>query len=453
MTSPINQSVYLIANAVGTIRAPIQEPFDPTPHNINYSLFQPWQNTLTGVLWQLNSFSASNGVITANWIEFALQSNVVQSIVAIPPLNASAAVGAVVLSLTTPLIGQYGGTGVNNAGLTINLGSPTTGYVLTSDVSGNATWQPVPAAGGLTLGAFGSVPNADGLTLTGNVLNMQPADGTHPGGVSTTSQTFAGAKNFAISVSSPIFAVLSGGGGTSQIEYPSSAANYNFNLPSTAGTSGYFLTSAGGGSSPMTWTATIPVTNGGTNNTSFTAYSVICAGTTSTGTFQNVSGLGSSGQVLTSGGAGALPTWETGPTGAGGWIVLSTQSVSGVTEVDFTSVITSTYNNYVLAISSPGSALGLQTSTNNGSSYSSTGYVCSPIQTDSIPLAVGGLYYLFNVTSGAQCVVHGSFVTTPGGVATLTDYFGASPDTSVNAIRVHSGSSFSGKFTLYGISQ
>ena len=55
---------------------------------------------------------------------------------------------------------------------------------------------------------------------------------------------------------------------------------------------------------------TLSVSKGGTGNTTFTAYSVICAGTTATGIFQNVSGLGSSGNVLTSAGAGALPTWS-----------------------------------------------------------------------------------------------------------------------------------------------
>jgi hypothetical protein len=55
---------------------------------------------------------------------------------------------------------------------------------------------------------------------------------------------------------------------------------------------------------------TLSVSKGGTGNTTFTAYSVICAGTTATGLFQNVSGLGSSGNVLTSAGAGALPTWS-----------------------------------------------------------------------------------------------------------------------------------------------
>jgi hypothetical protein len=50
--------------------------------------------------------------------------------------------------------------------------------------------------GDLTLSAFGSTPNANGLSITGQVLNMQPASGTHPGGVSITGQSFAGNKEF-----------------------------------------------------------------------------------------------------------------------------------------------------------------------------------------------------------------------------------------------------------------
>mgnify|MGYP002713209083 CR=1 FL=1 len=62
----------------------------------------------------------------------------------------------------------------------------------------------------------------------------------------------------------------------------------------------------------------LPVAGGGTGNSTFTAYSVICAGTTATGAFQNVSGVGTSGQVLTSNGAGALPSWQAAGGGGGG---------------------------------------------------------------------------------------------------------------------------------------
>lgn len=52
------------------------------------------------------------------------------------------------------------------------------------------------------------------------------------------------------------------------------------------------------------------VADGGTGRSSHTAYAVIAGGTTSTGAQQSVSGVGSSGQVLTSNGASALPTWQ-----------------------------------------------------------------------------------------------------------------------------------------------
>jgi hypothetical protein len=52
------------------------------------------------------------------------------------------------------------------------------------------------------------------------------------------------------------------------------------------------------------------VTYGGTGRTSATAYSVICGGTTATGAHQSVASVGAAGEVLTSNGAGALPTWQ-----------------------------------------------------------------------------------------------------------------------------------------------
>lgn len=92
---------------------------------------------------------------------------------------------------------------------------------------------------------------------------------------------------------------------------------YNVQVGSTNGfldnvapsaTTGVPLISQGAAANPAFGTAV--VAGGGTGNTTFTAYSVIAAGTTSTGAFQNVSGVGTSGQVLTSNGAGTLPTWQ-----------------------------------------------------------------------------------------------------------------------------------------------
>lgn len=57
-------------------------------------------------------------------------------------------------------------------------------------------------------------------------------------------------------------------------------------------------------------TATVDVDDGGTGRTSATAYAVVCGGTTSTGALQSIASVGTSGQVLTSNGAGALPTFQ-----------------------------------------------------------------------------------------------------------------------------------------------
>jgi hypothetical protein len=55
---------------------------------------------------------------------------------------------------------------------------------------------------------------------------------------------------------------------------------------------------------------TLGVANGGTGIATATAYAVLCGGTTGTGAFQSVASVGTSGQVLTSNGAGALPTFQ-----------------------------------------------------------------------------------------------------------------------------------------------
>ncbi len=54
----------------------------------------------------------------------------------------------------------------------------------------------------------------------------------------------------------------------------------------------------------------LPVTNGGTGRGTATAYSVLCGGTTATGVQQSVASVGTLGQVLTSNGVGALPTFQ-----------------------------------------------------------------------------------------------------------------------------------------------
>jgi hypothetical protein len=99
-----------------------------------------------------------------------------------------------------------------------------------------------------------------------------------------------------------------------------------------------------------TWNGnTITVPYGGTGIVSTTAYALICGGTTSTGNLQSVTSLGSTGQVLTSQGAAALPIWTTNGSGtvtsitAGAGLSGGTITTSGTIDITDTAVTPGTY--------------------------------------------------------------------------------------------------------------
>lgn len=78
---------------------------------------------------------------------------------------------------------------------------------------------------------------------------------------------------------------------------------------SPSSTAGIPLVSNGASADPSFTTAV--VAGGGTGATSAVAYTPICGGTSTTNPFQSVASIGSAGQVLTSNGAGALPSFQT----------------------------------------------------------------------------------------------------------------------------------------------
>lgn len=69
-----------------------------------------------------------------------------------------------------------------------------TGTISASNLSGTNT-------GDVTLTAVGSTPSANGASLSGQVLTLQPADATHPGLLTILAQTIAGNKTFTGTIS------------------------------------------------------------------------------------------------------------------------------------------------------------------------------------------------------------------------------------------------------------
>jgi hypothetical protein len=103
----------------------------------------------------------------------------------------------------------------------------------------------------------------------------------------------------------------------------------------SAGTSGQVLTSAGAGAAPTWSTPAVTSPAGSTGQVQYNnagAFGALASGT--------------SGQVLTSGGSGAAPTWAS-PAGGGSMIYISTTTASGATYIDITGM-DSTYDNYVI---------------------------------------------------------------------------------------------------------
>lgn len=158
--------------------------------------------------------------------------------------------------------------------------------------------------------------NVTDLTIRTNVGGTNPTDDTSGLTVEGTSAATKGAIYYN-SGSATKFSI---GDGTTQVDIvgrtsTQTLTNKTLTTPTISDFSNAthdHTNSAGGGQLSITGatTGTLSVARGGTGNTTQTAYALIAGGTTSTGALQQVSGLGTSGWVLTSNGAGALPSWQ-----------------------------------------------------------------------------------------------------------------------------------------------
>jgi len=262
------------------------------------------------------------------------------------------------------------GNGTSALGVT---SAGTTGQVLLANTSGAPTWGSVPSSGAVTTfqtslnGLTPSTATAGAVTLAGTL-------GPTSGGTGLSAYT------------------------TGDIIY-ASATNTLAALADVA--TGNALISGGVTTAPS-WgkigltthvSGTLPVANGGTGSTSFTAYGVLTGGTTSTGAVQSVAAIGTNGQVLTSNGAGALPTFQT--------------VSAGLTVTNDTTTATALYPTFTSATS--GSISGINVTSTKLTFVPTTGSLTAP-QT----VASNGLVVNSNTVSASYSIPSGSSATSTG---------------------------------------
>ncbi len=168
----------------------------------------------------------------------------------------------------------------------------------------------------------------------------------------------------------------------------------------------------------------IPVSLGGTGLSSATAYGTLCAGATSADPFQVV-GPGTANYILTSNGAGALPSYSTSIDSLGTPSYLATYSPSSATSSDIT--LTSGYTNYLIIgmnvrTSFDGDQLQLRTSSDgttydSGANYSYGGASNGGSSTSSgqttIPLSGGSIGNAAGEACNFRIVVYSPATTAP----------------------------------------
>jgi hypothetical protein len=114
------------------------------------------------------------------------------------PLIAQAQVNGTIQRTAATGIVRYFNSGAAGIDTLVNAGIGTNGFVpvYNSTLKKSVWTNPSTFSPTISFGTFGSTPNAQGGSYSAGVITLQPASASFPGGVTTGTQTFAGAKTF-----------------------------------------------------------------------------------------------------------------------------------------------------------------------------------------------------------------------------------------------------------------
>ena len=176
----------------------------------------------------------------------------------------------------------------------------------------------------------------------------------------------------------------------------------------------------------------IPVSMGGTGVTSFVPYAVITGGTTSTNPLQSVASVGTAGQVLTSNGAGALPSFQTN---AGG-DVTGPASATDEAVARFDGITGKLIQNSVVLITDLGVVTGVTGLTVTGSTTLNGAQIVKNTAPGAYPYNVLTTDYIVSVDTSAARTIRLPNAPTTGQVFIIKDVVGSAAANNISLTTV-----------------